>query len=151
MILNSQSRAALFGLFVLAAIEGVLRLTVVEEDLLFAWEHPEGMIGLLGGRVYVRESTDQHGRDGQYRHEYRTNSKGLREDGELSESIPEGTKRYLALGDSWIFGTSITQGKTLPDQIEVELADRLGVGFAQGNLSNTTGLKSGAQLGIYCA
>lgn len=118
-----QIRAALFGLLVLAALEVVMRVTVQEEDLLFAWEHPEGMIELLGGRVYVRTSSDQHSNDGDYRYEYRTNSLGLREDDELSVQIPEGTKRYLALGDSWIFGTSVTQGKTVPDQIEVELRD----------------------------
>ena len=125
MIPNTQMRAALFGLFVLAALEVVLRLTVPEEDLLFAWEHPEGMIELLGGRVYVRSSSDQHANDGDYRYEYRTNTLGLREDSELLPRKPEGTKRYLALGDSWIFGTSVTQGKTLPDQIEVELTARL--------------------------
>lgn len=125
MILRSQTRAAIFGLFVLAGIEGLLRATVPENELLFAWEHPEGMIGLLGGRVYVRESSDQHATDGDYPYEYRTNSLGLREDNELTPSVSKDTKRFLALGDSWVFGTSVTQGKTLPDQIEVELGKRL--------------------------
>jgi len=121
MFANSRIRAALFGVFVLAVLEGVLRVTVAESDLLFAWEHPEGMIELLGGRVYVRKSSDQHATDGTYPYKYRTNSLGLREDQELMRPIPEGSERYLALGDSWMFGTSVTQGKTLPDQLEVEL------------------------------
>ena len=110
----------------IALLEGVLRVTVPERDLLFAWEHPEGMIELLGGRVYVRESSDQHATDGEYVYVYRTNSLGLREDQELSQAIPPGSERYLALGDSWMFGTSVTQGKTLPDQLGVELTSRRG-------------------------
>jgi hypothetical protein len=126
MFANSRFRAALFGVLVLAALEGVLRMTVPERGLLFAWEHPEGMIELLGGRVYVRQSSDQHATDGDYPYVYRTNSLGLREDQELAAAIPAGTERYLALGASWMFGTSVTQGRTLPDQIEVELSSRRG-------------------------
>ena len=127
MLASSPARAVFLGLVLLGLLEGVLRLTVPERDLLFAWEHPEGMIELLGGRVYVRESSDQHSRDGIYAYKYRTNSLGLREDTELTASIPDGTQRLLALGDSWMFGTSVTQGKTFPDQLEVELSRHRGV------------------------
>ena len=123
---NSRTRAVLFGLVLLAVVEVLFRVAVPEKDLLFAWEHPEGMIELLGGRVYVRDSSEQHGNDGAYPYKVKTNSLGLRENEELKRSIPPDTQRFLALGDSWMFGTSVTQGKTVPDQIEVELGKRLG-------------------------
>lgn len=126
----SRGRRLWMGLAVsaglLGALEITLRLSVPEKDVLFAWEHPEGLIQLLGDKVYVREAVSHSLNDGPYRWEAVTNSLGLRESEETSTSRPDGTTRWLALGDSWIFGTSVTQGKTITDQLEVILTQKSG-------------------------
>jgi len=126
MPISTRSRAIAMGFGLLLAVELGLRAGVDEERLLFSWEHPEGMIKLMGDRVWVRESSKQHGTDGPYRFDVVTNGLGLRDDVEHEKAIPEGSDRYLALGDSWIFGTSVTQDRTIPEQIEVELSGRTG-------------------------
>ncbi len=129
MALNRPRRLALgiaVSLGIMAGIELVLRTTVPEADLLFAWEHPDGMIRLLGDEVYVREAVSHSLSDGPYTWEARTNSLGLREDEDTPAARPEGTQRWLALGDSWVFGTSITQGKTISDQLELLLTEKTG-------------------------
>ena len=126
MLSSARSRAIAMGFGLLVVIELGLRVAVDEERLLFSWEHPEGMIKLLGDRVWVRESSKQHGTDGPYRFDVVTNSLGLRDEDEHPAALTEGTDRYLALGDSWIFGTSVTQDRTIPEQIEVELSSRTG-------------------------
>jgi len=126
----SRTKRLLTGLAVsaalLGALEAVLRLTVAEEDLLFAWEHPDGMIQILGDQVYVREAVSHSLNDGPYPWLAQTNQLGLREDVDTQAQTPDGTTRWLALGDSWIFGTSVTQGKTISDQIEVLLTEATG-------------------------
>ena len=126
MLSPARSRAIAMGFGLLLVVELGLRVVVAEERLLFSFEHPEGIIKVLGERVWVRESSKQHGTDGPYRFDVVTNSLGLRDDVEHSASLAEGTDRYLALGDSWIFGTSVTQARTIPEQIEVELSSRTG-------------------------
>jgi len=107
----------LFGLGVLLGLEVVARVIVQEESVLFAFEKSDGLIGVLGDKVYVRESQTHRGSDGPYDYVIRTNSIGLRADTELTPEMPEGSERYLALGDSWIFGTSLGQEKTMPAQL----------------------------------
>jgi len=67
-----------------------------------------------------------HHKDGSHPWAVRTNDQGLRE---VHTIPPRSTsaRRYLALGDSWMFGVSATQGKSLPDQLERLLPARLGV------------------------
>ncbi len=126
MFHSSSVRALLFGVFILVLIEGVLRLTVNEEALLFSWEQQDGLIGVLGDRVYVRDSRRHRGSDGPYNYEINTNSKGLRDVDEHALSKPASTDRYLALGDSWIFGTSLDQQSTITERLEVLLAAKTG-------------------------
>lgn len=108
-------------------LEVLLRVLVGKDELLFAWERPDGLetfeaSGALVGPRNLRLSTQ----DGPYRVEYRTNEAGLRESQETPRSKPSGTSRYLAVGDSWIWGTSVTQGATLPDRIEARLSSLRG-------------------------
>ena len=114
------------SLCVLGCVELILRSTVDESDLLFAWEHPDGMIKLLGDQVYVREAVSHSLNDGPYTWDARTNSLGLREEEDTPAQRPEGTTRWLALGDSWVFGTSVTQGKTISDQVAEILTEKTG-------------------------
>ena len=54
MALSRPRRLALgiaVSLGILGCVELVVRSTVDEADLLFAWEHPDGMIRLLGDQV----------------------------------------------------------------------------------------------------
>jgi lysophospholipase L1-like esterase len=126
----SRYRRLLLGLLVscavLATLELVLRLSTEEADLLFAWEHPDGMIKLLGDQVYVREAVSHSLTDGPYTWEVQTNGLGLREDAQTPPIHPAGSTRWLALGDSWVFGTSVTQGKTISDQLELILTAQTG-------------------------
>ena len=94
--------------------------------MLFAFEKSDGLIGVLGDQVYVRESQTHRGSDGPYEYTIQTNSLGLRADAELTPDTPEGSERYLALGDSWIFGTSLGQEKTMPAQLGRRLTEAKG-------------------------
>ena len=114
---SPKFRALLLGFGLLLGLELIARVLVAEDAVLFAFERSDGLIGVLGDKVYVRESQTHRGSDGPYDYEIRTNSLGLRADTELSPDIPEGAERYLALGDSWIFGTSLGQEKTMPVQL----------------------------------
>ena len=114
---SPQLRALLLGFGLLLGLELIARVLVAEDAVLFAFERSDGLIGVLGDKVYVRESQTHRGSDGPYDYEIRTNSLGLRADTELTSDIPEGAERYLALGDSWIFGTSLGQEKTMPAQL----------------------------------
>jgi hypothetical protein len=119
---SSKIRAVLFGVSLLLGLELLLRVVVPEHRLLFAFEHQNGLIGVLGDQVYVRSSGTHHGTDGPYAFEIQTNSLGLRDDAELSVQKSAGQDLYLALGDSWIFGTSLTQDATIPERMERRLA-----------------------------
>lgn len=125
------------ALVMLLCVEFVLRLAVPRKALLFSWEHPEGFFTFV----------DQAGPENRFRHavawarpnmkdvrgdhneplRYQTNSMGFREDKEIPHRKPAGTYRVLALGDSWIYGFSVTQGKTIPDHMERLLPPVLGV------------------------
>ena len=116
------------ALLMLLCVEGALRLLVPHKALLFTWEHPEGFFTFV----------DQAGPDNRYRHAvalarpnvkdvrgdhrepltYKTNSMGFRESEEIPQRKAAGTFRVLALGDSWIYGFSVTQNKTIADHLE---------------------------------
>ena len=113
------------ALLMLLCVEGALRLLVPHKALLFTWEHPEGFFTFV----------DQAGPDNRYRHAvalarpnvkdvrgdhrepltYKTNSMGFRESEEIPQRKAAGTFRVLALGDSWIYGFSVTQNKTIAE------------------------------------
>ncbi len=126
MSLSPKLRAVIFGIGLLLGVELVARILVAEESVLFAFEKSDGLIGVLGDKVYVREHQEHKGSDGPYTYTIRTNALGLRSDAELTPDMPEGAERYLALGDSWIFGTSLGQDKTVPAQLATLLTKAKG-------------------------
>lgn len=125
-------RRALLGLLVavvaLAAAEGALRAIYSEEALLFEWERPDGLIetSRMGG-IAARPDTVQSIQDGPYTWYVRSEKLGFREATLVPRERPAGTYRVLALGDSWMFGYSVDQGKTIPDRLEALLPEALGV------------------------
>ncbi len=145
-------KRAVLGLLVsavfLAVLEGVLRVVIPADALLLSWEREDGLL-LYRSRTYVegpadpaqrelwrsgiletRSNAATHHKDGHHPWSVRTNDQGLREE----EAIPAASlsdRRYLALGDSWMFGVSATQGKSMPAQLERLLPSRLGVGSVQ--------------------
>jgi len=64
------------------------------------------------------------------------NSHGMR-DREFSLERPAGTRRILALGDSWTFGVAVPQEKTWPKQLEQALAEHRGDGAPRIEVMNT--------------
>jgi lysophospholipase L1-like esterase len=129
---------------VLLATEGLLRLALPEQTLLLSWEREDGLL-LYRARTYVGGPVDPGARqawrkgelmtranartqhmDGAHPWAVQTNSEGLREDGEVPHA-KLADRRFLALGDSWMFGVSADQGQTLPDQLERILPGLLGV------------------------
>ena len=74
----------------------------------------------------TRGGTDAVHHDGKHPWRVRTNEEGLRED----QPVPTtrmAERQMLALGDSWMFGVSAGQGRTLPDHLETILPPLLGV------------------------
>lgn len=123
-------RRAVFGIVVAAAVlslgEVGLRTFVSPASLLFSWERPGSAVaftqtGLLVSPPHAHYQTTE----GAKIIEYATNGQGLREPVDLPMKKGPGT-RYLAVGDSWIWGTSLTQGETTVDRIEKDLRTALG-------------------------
>lgn len=112
----------------LAALEGALRLAVPLDALTFSSERPNGMLlHDAGSRTYLpRPGAAEERFDGPYRWHYRVNGQGFREDAEIPERRQGDELRILALGDSWIFGISATQDRTIPANLETLLPPRLG-------------------------
>jgi lysophospholipase L1-like esterase len=128
----------------LLLLEGLLRLIIPEQSLLLSWEREDGLL-LYRSRTYVEgpaeagardawrrgelstrpNATTQH-MDGPHAWAVQTNEEGLREVHPVDESKAT-DRRFLALGDSWMFGVSADQGQTLPDQLERLLPAKLGV------------------------
>lgn len=121
----SPTRKLLFGLVVAAALfaflEGLLRVLVPKQRLLYTWEQDNGPLAMAGPRLIPKPGHWNTRRDGPYRWETTVNDDTLREDGPVAAHPQPGEKRILALGDSWIFGISVTQGRTIPDQMEDQL------------------------------
>lgn len=119
---------ALTAGLVLGLVEGVLRLTVPEAALRFTWESPDSLLAIddQGGLLLAPYTSREH-TDGPHRWAVRTAAWGLREQHNPTPSVPDGTLRILALGDSWMFGWNARTGYTLPDVLEEQLPARLGV------------------------
>lgn len=111
----------------LLAVELLLRAIVPAGWLTFSWERPDGFLMQdPSSRTFLpRPGTNTTHHDGPYPWRYAVNAQGLREDEPIPADRP-GTFRVLALGDSWIFGISADQEKTLPRQLEGLLPERLG-------------------------
>lgn len=119
---------ALAVLGVLALTEGVLRLVVPEEQLVFVYERPDGMLMTEGDGTFLpRPDTGGVVPDGPNHWTWRQNHQGLREDAEIPAEKPAGTSRWLALGDSWIWGANTDQSATIEAGLEALLPAKLGV------------------------
>lgn len=118
--------APLVVLGVLAAVEALLRAVVPAEALVFSYEQPNGMLMLdTGSGTYLpRPLVEDVVPDGPNHWRYRMNAAGLREDREIPAESPPGTRRWLALGDSWIWGQSADQGANLEADLETVLPAR---------------------------
>jgi lysophospholipase L1-like esterase len=127
---------------VLLIAEGLIRVTVPEEALLLSWEREDGLL-LYRSRTYVEGPAEPGAReawrrgelvtranartqhmDGSHPWAVQTNDEGLREEGPVPRTRAT-SRRFLALGDSWMFGVSADQGHTLPDQLEALLPAHL--------------------------
>jgi len=138
MALSNPTRLV-YGLLVAAATLGAvelgLRVLVGSEQWKLSWEKEDGLL-LYRSRTYVggpvdptqrtlwrrgelstRAGTDTVQHDGPHPWRVITNSEGLRESTEVP-GMAKADRVMLALGDSWMFGVSATQGKTLPDHLE---------------------------------
>ncbi|MFZ5479005.1 MAG: SGNH/GDSL hydrolase family protein [Myxococcota bacterium] len=114
--------ALLVAAAIVGAVEVALRVAVGLDALLFAYEQPSSLqpvAGLEGSAGITRQ-------DGPYSWTSGLDRDGLREGGRVRPEAPAETTRILAVGDSWIFGHAADEGDTLPDQLEVLLAGKLG-------------------------
>jgi len=93
---------------------------VPAEQLVFSYERPDGalMLDTATATYLPRPEAEAVMPDGPNHWRYRMNAEGLREDAEVVRSRPPGGTRWLALGDSWIWGQSADQGQTLDAQLE---------------------------------
>ena len=124
-------RKALFALILTAAVLGGvevgLRLFVPREALLLEWERPNGLIATTeDGGVVTRPGMQEQRQDGPYPWRVALDSTGFREDADVTKEPAPGTLRILALGDSWMFGFSVDEGKTISDVLERKLTERMG-------------------------
>lgn len=128
---RSLLRRITFGLVttigLLAALELGLRVLVSKDALLFRWERPDGMLEYRGADQFsLKPGTAARIEDGPYTWEVKINDQYFRESSDTDRTAPAGQYRVLALGDSWVFGWSTTQGRTLCDDLEVKLAEAMG-------------------------
>jgi lysophospholipase L1-like esterase len=120
------------ALVVLGLAEVLARAIWPVDVLLFDWERPDGLISVTPeGGVVSQPGQVATLRDGPYVWSVRLNAMGLRENHEIEGPPPPGTRRVLALGDSWMFGFSVDQGHTLPDELERRLSGKWGTGAVE--------------------
>ncbi len=110
--------AALTGTLAFGTLEAVLWLWYGEEGLLYRYERRESMVRMDNGIFVPQPSSNLTNSDGPYTWTAHYNARGFRETEETPDEAPPGKRRLLALGDSWIFGFSVTQGRTIADRVE---------------------------------
>jgi len=119
----SASRKCLYTILATLVVLGVVELLVrtqwEKEDLLFSWEKEASpVLADHDNRPLARPNQHMVFQDGPYSWEAHQNAQGFRETQETTASSADGKERWLALGDSWIWGHSTTQGKTFIDRLE---------------------------------
>lgn len=80
----------------------------------------------VGGGLNMRPNTREVRGSPQEQWRIALNAEGFRESRPTPRAAPAGTRRFVALGDSVIFGHGIDQGATLSDQLEEVLPPLLG-------------------------
>lgn len=128
--MSPRSRKPLFAVGVpvtlLAGAEVLLRVLVPRDDLVDRWERRDGWVAWEGEGPAPQPNRSDVQFDGVYRWEIRTNEWGLRESHRTPQRKPPNSMRILALGDSWIFGSSVDQGHTISDELEPALSVHFG-------------------------
>lgn len=126
-VLRRLAAGLVVAALLLGLVELLLRLTVPRDKLLFTWEKPNGAFYFeSSGKQIMRPSHTERLHDGPYVWTAQVNAQGLRESAEIPFQGPKDQTRWLALGDSWVFGMSANQGMSLPDQLERLLPPVLG-------------------------
>lgn len=125
--MHRRIRKLLLGLTVsvavLAGAELLLRGLVSRDVLVDRWERRDGWVAWEREGPAPQPNRVDAQFDGPYRWTIRTNEWGLREDETTTRRRPPDTIRVLALGDSWIFGNSVDQGRTICDDLEPMLSE----------------------------
>jgi hypothetical protein len=126
----TRPRRLLVGLSVavllLGTVELALRAFVPRDSLLFAWERSTAVLEVHTGndprqvRLLPRPSSARVDQDGPNAWATRINGQGFR--GQV-DTVPSAPERYrvLALGDSWVYGISTSQGHTFAERLEAAL------------------------------
>jgi len=107
----------------LGALEGGLRLRYSREDLLFRYERPGALVTVTDGVLFPQPSVELTNSDGPYIWKAKHNASGFRESAPTPAYPPKGKRRLLALGDSWVYGFSVTQGHTVSDRVEARMPE----------------------------
>lgn len=116
----------LVGALVIGLLEGGLRLFVPASVLLLPGERPDGVLTYNdAGELIMRPGASGGEPDGPYHWVWSLDELSLRESAPVDRRSAD-ELRILALGDSWMFGYSVTQGRTIPDRLEAALSERLG-------------------------
>lgn len=118
-------RKAIFAVLVSSAIvsgtELALRVFVPYDALLFTWEQRDGPLIKVKGRMLPRVGDHPPRMDGAVVWREHINHQTFRESADTPAQKAPSTYRILALGDSWMYGISVDQGYTLPDELERRL------------------------------
>ena len=125
-------RRVLFSLFVstglLGGAELALRLVVPRDTLLFSWEKSDAVLQAQTGasprdvRLLPKPNSSRSDRDGEHLWSTQINAQGFRGS---TPTVPSAPDRYrvLAVGDSWVYGISTSQGHTFAERLEAELGE----------------------------
>ena len=121
-----------FGFFVAISLLGIsellLRLFLSKNTLLFSWEKSDAVLEPHAGsnprdvRLLPHPSSSRSDQDGPHTWTTRINAQGFRG---ATDTLPRAPERYrvLALGDSWMYGISTSQGHTFAERLEAALGE----------------------------
>ncbi len=125
-------RRLVFGVLVSAAFLGgaelLLRLFVPRDALLFSWEKSDAVLEARSGtsprdvRLLPKPNSSRSDQDGPHVWRTQINAQGFRGS---TATLPAAPDRYrvLAVGDSWVYGISTSQGHTFTERLEAALGE----------------------------
>jgi lysophospholipase L1-like esterase len=103
-------------------------LVVPRDALLFSWEKSDAVLEAHAGtsprdvRLLPKPNSSRSDQDGPHVWHTRINAQGFRGSTPTRPSAPD-RYRVLAVGDSWVYGISTSQGHTFAERLEAELGD----------------------------